>query len=175
MRLLEKLKKADKRKMKDILGSILIAIMVIVYLTDVWKLSFGKLTNPGPAFLPVISGIFVLILCAVGILKAIFSKSQSTQQDADLWEEDSGVPIVTEDKASAFGPLCVMAALLVYIAAVGTIGFFCTTAVLVFFLLRLLKFKNWWISLITTIVIMALSYVVFTLALEIRFPTGLLF
>ena len=171
---LDKVRKHLPRNWKDIVGSVVVALLVIIYETDILKLRFGKLTNPGPAFLPVVAGVFVLVLCIVGIVKALVSKDAETDS-ADLWEEDSGVPNTAEDKASAVGPLCVMAALLVYYAIVGKLGFFSSTFLLVYFLLRLLNYKNWWKSLIAAVLIMAVSYVVFTIALEIRFPGGLLF
>ncbi|MDR1193961.1 MAG: tripartite tricarboxylate transporter TctB family protein [Peptococcaceae bacterium] len=155
---------------KNIIGALCIIAVTTAYLTQALKLSFGSALAPGPAFMPVIVSVFILVLGAYNIAKELLFPPKEAVDEISLWEEDEVSP---GGETSAARVLALMAALLAYSFVMDKVGFILSTTLITYFLLRLMKFKSWWISLIATVIIVGLTYFVFERLLRIRFPTGM--
>jgi len=161
--------------MKGIVGRLVfeaaIAVGAALYLREAAKLPFGSAGMPGAGFMPVLVGSSLLALCILLIAKELlFRKPVVSESSVDLWEEgdsqDEGIP-----KKVIFLGL----AFFIYAFFFSTIGFVCSTIILLWITLLLYQFKNWWVSLVIAIILTGIGYAVFALVLDVQFPHGILY
>lgn len=71
-------------------------------------------------------------------------------------------------------PFMVFALLLVYVLVMKTVGFYATTPFMLILYMRVMGIKSWRTTVITTLVVMVFVFGLFTFALDIPLPQGLL-
>jgi putative tricarboxylic transport membrane protein len=152
-----------------VIGASGIGLVTLVFLWEAVKLPFGSESAPGPGFLPVIVAVIVLALCLFNVARGLLSPTPKTTDEIDLWEEDG-----PSEGPNTLRAVYVMAVLLLYLAVLVPLGFIIATAALLFGILRLLKYRSWWISLVAAIVITGMTYMLFGYWFGIEFPKGVL-
>jgi len=122
----------------------------------------GTLSEPGPGFLPLWSGI---LLCAA----AIVHFWQLLKQNSDA---EKAVPFWTEVhwQRGAW----VVGGLVTYTFTVDYLGFLLATFLLMFILFSLYDRKRWGLAVGGSLAVITVTYVVFCVWLKVQFPMGIL-
>jgi len=157
---------------KTVAGALTIGIATSIYLYEALKLPFGSVAAPGMGFMPVLVALTVLALCLVliGTEWLMASRSiPSSDQVKDLWEEEE------EGESSGYQrPFMLVLTLLLYPWALTYLGFILSSIFLLYASLRIMSYRNWWISLAVAVVTTILANIIFSNWLGIYFPKGIL-
>ncbi len=159
-----------KRIPAGIVGAAGVAVLSIVYLLEAWELPFGEVSAPDMGFFPKCLGVFTILLCLLLILREGTSwvrRNRNEAPSAQVSEKPSGRP------GSLHG-LAVVLTLLLYPLFLNWTGFLISTPLMLFAVLRLVRYRTWLNSLIVAGVITAAAYVVFSYWMGVYFPKGFL-
>ncbi len=144
------------RKPGEIVAGLSFLAIGIGFAVGAVKLGIGAPTEPQPGFFPFWDGVILIALSAVFLFKA--------------WSGRAG-------ESHAFGrlggPAVVVLALILYVAAMETVGYVITTALLSAVVLKVLETKPRVLVLISLILAVA-SYLIFDRLLGVTLPLGLL-
>jgi len=150
-------------KKKDLIPAFIwmglgIAVAVISY-----ELQLGTLRNPGPGLMPFLLGI-LLSLCSVPILigSLLTIRNKAKQGDEGIW---SGV----EFKRL----LLVVFSLVSYAMILEKVGFVIATFFLLIILFKVIGSRKWLFALMTSAIVVLLSYLLFVVFLKVEMPSGL--
>lgn len=139
----------------DRVAGLALVLIGLLTLEESRAFPLGSLHKPGPAFMPVLLAI-LLILFGV----AVFAMGAQTKRWRDIgWEE-------WRHAVAIFGA-CAFAAW-----GLERLGYRLTMAVVVGFLLLLLERKGWALSLVLTIVMAWGSFFLFDTLLRVPLPRG---
>lgn len=127
------------------------------------RLEIGKWNNPGPGFLPLVSGILLILICVIYGVGATWKKNNIREESQSPWPR--------ENRKSLIG---VLSALFLYILLLPIIGYLIITFFLLIFLLRVIPPKKWVFTIIEAVIIVFASYLIFNKWLMIQFPKGFL-
>jgi hypothetical protein len=120
------------------------------------KLQIGGPTEPLPGFFPFLDGIILIVLSAIFLFLAWGGRTGESHAFGNLWS-----------------PAIIVLTLVLYVAALETLGYVITTAFLSAVVLRILETKlrlNVTVSLILSVV----SYIIFDRLLGLTLPAGVL-
>jgi putative tricarboxylic transport membrane protein len=126
------------------------------------KLGLGTLHQPGPGFLFFWTGIVTAILSLTIIVMSLKKRSPGEAEESgfESWKVTKIVPVLIS--------------LFLYALLMERIGFLIVTLLLFIFLLGVIEKKGWRFAVLVSLVITALSYTVFEVALQSQLPKGLL-
>jgi putative tricarboxylic transport membrane protein len=127
-----------------------------------YKLGLGALNKPGPGFLFFWTGVVIGILSVTIILRSIGKRSLDEAK-----ESISGKLNVTKI-------VLVLLSLFLYALLMEWLGFLIVTLLLFIFLLGVIEKKRWWFAVSVSLLITALTYMVFEMGLQSQLPKGLL-
>ncbi|SMB97256.1 Tripartite tricarboxylate transporter TctB family protein [Thermanaeromonas toyohensis ToBE] len=153
-------------------GALTIGIITAVYLYEAFKLPFGSAAAPGMGFMPVLTGMSVILLCLMLLAKELlFSQAptSSSVQERDLWEEEEG-----GESSGYRKPLMLIIILLLYPLALTYLGFIISSILLLYTSLRIMEYRNWLICLAVAVLTAVVANIVFSHWLGIYFPKGIL-
>jgi putative tricarboxylic transport membrane protein len=139
--------------MKERVISLIILVFSMVYLAGSISIDVGTIAQPGPGFLPAGIAIALIVAAGVNVYKA-FRTSK---------EQGEGFQVT---------PVAMAACLFVYPIILKPFYFVVATFVVLFILLRLMKFKSLPVSLVTALVITIISYYIFANLLGVVLPSG---
>jgi len=159
-----------RRISPGIVGTAAIAVLSIVYLWEAWDLPFGALNAPDMGFFPKCLALFSLLLCLLLILKEGISPIRRTKNETP----STGAPVAPSGRAGSLHGLAVVFTLLVYPLLLEWMGFLISTPIMLFAVLRLVRYRTWLRSLIVALIITATSYIVFSCWMGVYFPKGFL-
>lgn len=125
-----------------------------------WQLGVGEPAAPGPGFLPFWSGVVLAGLAAI-VAGASFLAAAAPGR--------GGAPVRQHHLAF----VC-LAALFLYVAILGVLGFLLSTFLLLVVLFRLGRSMSWPVRLAAALVTTAGFYVLFARLLLVQFPAGVL-
>ena len=144
------------RKPEEIVAGLGFLAIGIGFTVGAVKLQIGAPTEPQPGFFPFWDGVILIALSAVFLVKA--------------WGGRAG-------ESHAFGrlggPVVVVLALILYVAAMETVGYVIATALLAAVVLKVLETKPRVLVLMSLILAIA-SYLLFDRLLGVTLPAGLL-
>jgi len=138
--------------MKGAVAFFLFAVCVI-YLYAANGFAVGTLSNPKAGFLPLI----------VGWLGVVFAGINAIQVFRAGWKGAGTAIEIRRVSLFAVG-------LVAYAALIGFAGFFISTCLILFFLLKLSNPKDWKVCLTTPVAVSVLLYVTFTYVLTLPLP-----
>lgn len=146
------------KKITNIIAIIMIAIslMIIIVALGYPKAQLGV---PGPGFFPIVLAVLVICLAFALILK-------------QRKDEDVKVALFTKENSKVF---LSMAFVVLYILALGIIGYIIATAVFLIALMKLFEVKKWWVIILTSLCTTFISFFVFSSFLAVPLPSGLFF
>ncbi|MHB8909132.1 MAG: tripartite tricarboxylate transporter TctB family protein [Syntrophales bacterium] len=144
------------RKPGEIVAGLCFLAIGIGFTAGAVKMGIGAPTEPQPGFFPFWDGVILIALSALFLFKA--------------WGGRAG-------ESHAFGrlggPAVVILALILYVAAMETVGYVITTALLAAVVLKVLETKPHVLVLMSLILAVA-SYLLFDRLLGVTLPAGLL-
>ncbi len=127
-----------------------------------YRLGLGTLHQPGPGFLFFWVNIALGIMSLVVLFKAWGGKKREGAQPA-IFEGQKMSKIVF-----------VLLALFIYVLLMETVGFLPMTFLLFMFLLGIIEKKRWFLTVFVSVVVTAISYLIFQVWLQCMLPRGLL-
>jgi putative tricarboxylic transport membrane protein len=127
-----------------------------------YKLGLGALRHPGPGFFFFWTGIVTAILSLIVILRSLKKPSRAGTTESILgnWNRTRIV--------------LVLLSLFLYALLMEWLGFLIVTLLLFIFLLGVIEKKGWPFAVLVSLIVTALSYLIFEMALQSQLPKGLL-
>jgi hypothetical protein len=144
------------------LDFVLIAFAALVCLGSL-KLGFGSFSDPGTGFMPFLAGALLGVLSMLDLVSAVFGNLAAAKTDEEIWSNIHWSRL-----------LSALVSLVIYTALLPLLGFSLPTALLLFFLLRLIEPRPRWLVILSAVGITSAFYVVFAVALGARLPRGIL-
>jgi len=127
-----------------------------------YKLGLGALRQPGPGFFFFWTGIVTAILSVTIILRSFRKPSPDEAKESIL------------GKWNVTKLVLVVISLFLYAVLIEWLGFLIVTLLLFIFLLGVIEKKRWWFAVSVSLLITALTYMVFEVGLQSQLPKGLL-
>jgi len=127
-----------------------------------YRLGLGTLHQPGPGFLFFWTGIVTALLSLIVVLTSLKKRSPEEGQ-----EPLSGKRNVTKI-------VLVLLSLFLYALLMERLGFLIVTLLFFIFLLGVIERKRWSFAVLVSLIVTALSYLVFETGLQSQLPKGLL-
>jgi putative tricarboxylic transport membrane protein len=144
------------RKTGDIVVGLCFLAIGIAFMAGSVRLKIGVPTEPQPGFFPFFDGIILIVLSAIFLLQ--------------VWRGRAG-------DSPAFGKVgglaFVVLTLILYVAALETLGYIITTAILSAVVLRVMETKPM-VLVLTSLILAVVSYLLFDRLLGVTLPPGLL-
>jgi len=120
------------------------------------RLEVGRPTEPQPGFFPFLDGVALIVLSAIFLFQVLGGRSGETHAFGKLW-----------------GPAIMVMGLILYVAALETLGYIICTALLAAVMLRVLETR--FRVLVPVSLLLAIgSYTLFDRLLGVSLPGGLL-
>ena len=132
----------------------------ILMIIQSYRLGLGKINHPGPGFLFFWVNIILSIMSLVVFFKAWTGKKKERAQPA-LFEGQRISKIIF-----------VLLALFVYVLLMETVGFLPLTFLLFVFLLGIIERKKWFFTVIVSVLVTVISYLIFQIWLQCMLPYG---
>jgi putative tricarboxylic transport membrane protein len=126
------------------------------------RLSLGSFRNPGPGFMPFITGSILGILAVVVHLQARRA-ARSVKKTESLWTNPGGVKKI----------VLTTIALLVYAIGMDYLGFLISTFIFFVFLLRAIEPQRWTLVILESALASGVSYLIFEVWLQAQLPRGI--
>ncbi len=142
-------------------GLFWLGISVFICIESVQN-NIGTFHYPGPGFFPFCAGTVMGTLAIILIVKAL-SKKEESGLIRDLWKGMKWHKVI----------LCVIC-LIIYSILLPTLGYLIATFGLMMFLFGIIVRPNLWIQLVSALVTVLVTYLVFYHWLDVQLPTGLL-
>lgn len=125
------------------------------------KLGFGEWKNPGPGFIPVLSGLLIFFLSALWLAMTLLKK----------WGVGSTKRFFSESH-SYKRVIFIILALIVYTFLLNYAGFMVSTFIFLVFLFRAIEPQRWRLAVVVALIVAILSVFVFQLWLGVQLPEG---
>jgi len=135
------------------------AVLVII---QSYHLGLGTLHKPGPGFLFFWVNIVLAIMSLIVLIRAWLSKKEEGPQPAIFGTQNVSKIIF------------VMISLFLYALLMEIIGFIPVTLLLFIYLLGIVEKKKWFYTIFVSVVVTAISYLIFETWLQSQLPKGLL-
>lgn len=142
--------------MKERIVSLGILIFAMVYVAGSIALKVGTLAQPGAGLFPTAIAFCLLSVAAFNAWR-LFSKA-AEKEEGHSWTQ--------------LAPAGIAAALVFYPILLKTLSFLLSTFIILFVLLRLLRFKTTLTSFLTALFATLLSFIAFAGLLGVVVPTG---
>jgi hypothetical protein len=155
---------------KNIMGAAGIGIVAIVYTLDALTLPMGTLRAPNMGFVPLIIGIGMIVGCVMLIVtdRLVSDKSEEAVVFSEEEEEEP------EGESTGYKkPGIIAGSLLVYPIVFTTFGFIISTILLLYIALRVMEYKTWRVSLLTSVISVLVTYAIFAGLLGVYFPNDI--
>jgi hypothetical protein len=144
------------RKQGEIIAGLCFLAIGIGFTVGAVKLKIGAPTEPQPGFFPFWDGVILIVLSAVFLFKAPGGRAGESRAFGRVG-----------------GPAVVVLALVLYVAAMETVGYVITTALLSAVVLKVLETKPR-VLVLMSLTLAAASYLIFDRLLGVSLPLGLL-
>lgn len=127
-----------------------------------YRVQIGTLYQPGPGFLFFYCGLALGLMSLAMVLRSV--NGRRTWKPLALPFRGTNLKKVIPIVLSVF----------LYVALLEQLGFFLSTFLELFFLLKIIEKKSWRISLVTCFSVTACCYLLFEFWLEAQLPRGFL-
>jgi hypothetical protein len=148
------------RRRRDLLSAGGLAVLAVAYLVASRAYPLDSLATPGPGVFPLAAGLLLLGLATGQAAVAARARAEAATPPAD--------------GSTAFRAWALMALLVGYAAAAGTVGFLAASFALVLVASRLLGATGWLRPAALALGVTIAAYVLFVAWLGVPLPAGLL-
>ena len=132
----------------------------ILMIIQSYRLGLGRINHPGPGFLFFWVNIALGLMSLAVLFKAWAGKKREEAQPA-LFDGQRISKIVF-----------VLLALFIYVLLMETVGFLPLTFLLFVFLLGIIERKKWFFTVIVSVLVTVISYLIFQIWLQCMLPYG---
>lgn len=127
------------------------------------KLGIGRVSAPRAGFFPFWLGVSLLLSSGVLVVKLLLSAEKKPSDDRGLL------------KGSAWRKVFwVVIGILLYAFLLEPLGYLIATSLLMIFLFSASESQRWFSVVVWSVVVSALTYVLFKIWLQVQFPAGFL-
>lgn len=137
-------------------------IFSLFFSYSAYKLGMGSLRQPGPGFFFFWTGIVVALLALSVIIKS-FRKKAAEEEEGSLF-----------GKSKVSKVFLVLLSLFLYALLMEWLGFAIVTLLLFLFLLGVIERKGWLFTVLVSLAVTGIAYLVFEAGLQSQLPKGLL-
>ena len=127
-----------------------------------YRLGLGTLHRPGPGFLFFWAGIALGVMSIVILIRAWSSKKAGETKEAIF------------GKQNTLKILLVLISVFLYAIFMETVGFILVTLLLFIFLLGVIEKKRWFFTVLVSVVVTVIAYLIFEIWLKSQLPRGFL-
>ena len=127
-----------------------------------YKIGLGRLSNPGGGLFVFVLGMCLSLLALVIFISVCGKGGKITESNPRLW-----VGLKWRN------PIYLLIALIIYTSVITKLGYLLSTTLLLVFLFNVIERQKWKTVLLGAISSTLLSYLVFGVWLQIRFPRGI--
>ena len=144
----------------DLLSSLFFIVFAVLVCAASINLKVGTISSPEPGFLPFWSGA---VLCTLAVILAIvsISKKRVGRKAMDFWKGMKWHKVIF-----------VSTSLLIYAIFLSKIGYLICTFCLLTFLFGIIKRSRLWILVVSALITVLATYVVFDIWLQVSLPKG---
>ncbi len=142
-------------------GSLVWVFLGVLICLGSVKLSLGNFRNPGPGFLPFITGAIL-----TGLALVVFLQSRRTGQG-----DQERKPFLA-DKTKSLKAVLTLIGLLAYAVGMEYLGFLLSTTLFLAFLLGVVEPQKWYVVVLGSILSSVASYTLFEILLKSPLPKG---
>lgn len=144
--------------MKERIVSLGILIFAMGYTAGAIALKVGTLAQPGAGQFPAAIALCLLAISAFHVWHTF--RKTAEKEEGHSWTQ--------------LAPVGIAAALVFYPILLKTLGFLASTFIVLFVLLRLLRFKTMLASFLTALGMTILSFIIFAVLLGVVVPSGVM-
>lgn len=133
--------------------------LVVIY--GGYRIGLGRLNNPGGGLFIFILGVCLIVLALIIFIHSCSKKLKDTPLMSTLlvnWKWKN--------------PFYIFLALLIYTLVIDKLGYSFSTIVLLIFLFKVLEYQKWKTVMFAAFLTVFLSFIIFGIFLEVRFPRG---
>lgn len=134
-------------------------VLALAVAAEAGRLGFGSFSRPGPGFLPFLAGIALAVLALLALVQTALAEP-SAERGAGFRHGDV-IRIGT-----------VTGVLFLYVFLWEVIGFLTATFLLLLFLFRCIEPLRWRTVFTATTLTLAFTYILFSVLLGARLPSG---
>ncbi len=127
-----------------------------------YRLGLGSLHQPGPGFIFFWTAVAMGVL-SIGVFIRAWATKKTSEPESPIFGRENVLKIIL-----------VLLALFLYAFFMETLGFIPVTMLLFIFLLGMIEKKRWGLTIFVSIMVTAISYLVFEIWLKSQLPKGLL-
>jgi len=142
-------------------GLFWLAVSVFICIKSI-DLKIGSFHSPGPGFLPFWSAFILGALAIILVVKRIVSKRKRAEITTSLWK---GMKL---DKV-----IWISLSFFAYTLVLPKLGYLLATFGLLTFLFGVIQRTRIWVKVLTAIVTVVASYLIFYVWLEVQLPKGI--
>lgn len=146
----------------DRISGIFWLCFAVLMIIQSYHLGLGTLHKPGPGFLFFWVNIILGIMSLVVLIRAWVGKKGEGPQPAIFGRQNVSKIIF------------VLISLFLYVLLMETVGFIPVTFFFFIYLLGIIEKKKWYYTLLVSIVVTVISYLIFETWLQSQLPKGLL-
>ncbi|MFA6507318.1 MAG: tripartite tricarboxylate transporter TctB family protein [Treponemataceae bacterium] len=148
-------------KKRDLISSVIWMALGALFAVAAFNAGLTLKGKPGPGFLPFLTGIALAGVSLFVLIPALLRKEEESA--------DSNAPAGGTKKV-----IFALAALFAWAAALDFVGYLITTFLFMVFATRLMEPRKWWVSILIALLASVVSYLLFSVLLEVQLPKGLL-
>jgi len=142
-------------------GLFWLAISLFVCIKSI-DLKIGSFNSPGPGFLPFCGAFILGSLGIILLVKGIVSKKKGTEITLGLWKGRKLSNVIW-----------ISTSFFVYVLVLPKLGYLLTTFGLLTFLFGIIEKTKIWVQVLSAIVAVVASHLIFYVWLGVRLPQGI--
>jgi len=158
-------------KRSDPMSSIIFLIISAVIIWQSVSMPMGRVSKPGPGFLPFWLGIILALLSSILWLEPILRK-QPPGKGQSISPPTQGPP-VSEEKGWPKNVILAAVSLIAYALLMEFLGFIISTLLLLSFYLHFIGKQKWWVVLGGSVFFTLISHLIFKVGLQVQLPMGI--
>jgi putative tricarboxylic transport membrane protein len=159
---------------KDIISSLVLFLIGVVFLLYGLKYPLDQWANPGPGVFPLMVGAILVILAAWQLTQEVRKPKPHGAKENHEGTGRSITEFLQKNRGET-KPLLMIAVFIVYLLMVKWIGFFISNFLFVIISSKLIGARDWGRPIVLSAGVSLFCYFLFEVWLKLSFPRGALF
>ncbi len=141
----------------DIIGGLILIFVGMGAVVGAIDLRVGTPTEPQPGFFPLLSGVSIIILSSIILLRGWLGQTKTRISFGESWR-----------------PTKLVVVLIAFVGLLEPLGYIITSMITVALALLIMGIRSWRVVLVTTLALTIGTFVLFDRLLGITLPGGIL-
>ena len=147
---------------RDVVSGIFWLVIAILVCMESARVDIGSFRSPGPGFLPFLAGIVLGVFGIVLVIKVALKKTRPDRKP-NLWKGLGWHKVII-----------ILAGLILYATFLPSVGYLILTFALMLLLFGIIERPRFWVQLVTALITVFATYLVFYVWLNVQLPKGLI-